>query len=386
VSAPETKIAEIVGSGKRVLYAGDPASGVAGALRERGNDVVTTGAAELERDAAASAREGAFDAVVFAGVLERLRDPARALTASRSLVRPGGVVVAVIPNVAHGAVRLALLRGRFDYRQLGIADEPPVRFYTRASALRLFAECGLSAERVERTTAPVFGDSDLVPRVRRADFDEALVAEVLRDEDADTLQFIVCAVPLADADALALLRAEIAHLESVVHGLQSARARGGSGGDGVAERGVAVNAAAAPAERLAELELLRAERDALAERVAMLDDLLAVERATRLDVEDACDRIERVARSRFAAAREGELARLRARSAVVDLELRLARAAAQRVEPPARRPPPSAPLASADVPAFLRGRRTLVVLPREEARAPLRSRVRRLLARLRLLR
>ena len=373
MSALETKIAEIVGSGKRVLFAGDAAASVAEALRAGGNDVVACDAAALERDAGALAGGGAFDAVVFAGALERLRDPARALTASRGALRDGGIVVAAIPNVAHGAVRLALLRGRFDYRALGMADEPPVRFYTRDSVLRLLAESGLAAARVERTTAPVFGVSEHVPRVRRADFDEALVAEVLRDEDAETLEFVACATPLADVDALAQLRARIAELESAVRGVPS-------------ERGVAVNAAHASAERLAELELLRAERDALAERVAMLDDLLAVERATRLDVEEACDRIERVARSRFAAAREGELVRLRARSAVVDLELRLARDAVHRVESGARRPPPSAPLASADVPAFLRGRRTLVVLPRDEARAPLRSRVRRLLARLRLLR
>ncbi len=363
MSAAETKIAEIVGSGRRVLHAGPDSASVVAALREAGNDVVSADAAELEGESQ-RARE-AYDAVVFAGALESLRDPARALTACRRLLREGGVVVAALRNVAHGAVRLALVHGRFDYRGLGLDDGPPVRFYTRESALRLFAESGLAVQRVERTTAPVFGDSALVPRVRRNDFDPALVAEVLRDEDAETLQFVIAAEPLGDADALALLRAEVARLERA---LETPRA----------ERGVELDPAHAASERLAELALLRAERDALAERVKMLDDLLAVERATRLDVEDACDRIERVARSRFESAREDELARLRTRAGAVELELKLARQAARRLESPARRPPARAPLSADAVRGLLAGRRTLDVLPAPAASAsPLRSRLRR---------
>jgi len=364
VSAAEAKVAEIAGSGRRVLHAGSDAGSVATALREAGNEVVSVDPAELEREAK-RARE-AYDAVVFAGALESVADPARALTACRRLLREGGVVVAALRNVAHGAVRLALLHGRFDYRQLGIDDGPPVRFYTRESALRLFTQSGLAVQRVERTTAPVFGDSPLVPRVRRNDFDPALVAEVLRDEDAETLQFVIAAEPLAEAEALELLRAEVARLERA---LETPRA----------ERGVEVDPAHAASERLAELELLRAERDALAERVKMLDDLLAVERATRLDVEDACERIERVARSRFEAAHEDELARLRTRSGAVELELKLARLAARRVESPARRPPARSPLSADAVRGVLAGRRTLDVLPAPAASAsPLRSRLRRL--------
>jgi len=358
----ETTIAEIVGSGRRVLHAGSEAASIVTLLREAGNPVISLDPAELESEAR-RARE-AYDAVVFAGALESLRDPARALTACRRLLREGGVVVAALRNVAHGAVRLALLHGRFDYRALGIAEAPPVRFYTRASALRLFAESGLATTRVERTTAPVFGDSPLVPRVRRNDFDPALVAEVLGDEDAETLQFVIAAEPLGDAEALALLRAEVARLE---RGLETPSA----------ECGEEIDPAHAASERLAELELVRAERDALAERVAMLDDLLAVERATRLDVEDACERIERVARSRFELAREDELARLRARSTAVELELKLARQAARRVESPARRPPARAPLSADAVRGLLGGRRTLEVLPPPAAgESPLRSRLR----------
>src|SRR5207302_3348121 len=68
-----------------------------------------------------------FDAILFADVLEHLRDPAAVLRRVRPLVAEGGVVVASIPNVAHASVRLALLGGSFRYREQGLLDESHLR-------------------------------------------------------------------------------------------------------------------------------------------------------------------------------------------------------------------------------------------------------------------
>src|SRR5262245_8615585 len=50
-----------------------------------------------------------FDVVLFADVLEHLRDPGAVLRRVRPFVAEGGSVVSSIPNIAHGSVRLALL-------------------------------------------------------------------------------------------------------------------------------------------------------------------------------------------------------------------------------------------------------------------------------------
>lgn len=81
---------------------------------------------------------GLFDVVVFADVLEHLSDPADAIAVARSVLKPGGLIVTSVPNIAHWSVRLDLLRGRFEYRDLGIMDATHLRWFTRDSLTRMF--------------------------------------------------------------------------------------------------------------------------------------------------------------------------------------------------------------------------------------------------------
>jgi methionine biosynthesis protein MetW len=89
---------------------------------------------------------GKFDVVMFADVLEHLVDPVPALERAGNLLRPGGRVVASIPNVAHWTVRWDLLWGRFDYQPCGIMDATHLRWFTRKGIDRLFAGAGFSIE------------------------------------------------------------------------------------------------------------------------------------------------------------------------------------------------------------------------------------------------
>jgi 2-polyprenyl-3-methyl-5-hydroxy-6-metoxy-1,4-benzoquinol methylase len=132
-----------------------------------------------------------FDVVVFADVLEHLKDPLRALRASVDLLRPGGRVVVSIPNVAHGSVRLALLDGRFDYREIGLLDDTHIRFFTRSTLLELLTAAGLVPSDVRRTTAGVFATEIPVDPTR---VPEVVLHDLERDDDAETYQFVLSAV------------------------------------------------------------------------------------------------------------------------------------------------------------------------------------------------
>ena len=76
-------------------------------------------------------------------VLEHLKDPWAILGNIKENLKPDGYVVASIPNIAHGAIRLALLEGRFDYTSLGILDDTHLRFFTRESIFELFRKSWL---------------------------------------------------------------------------------------------------------------------------------------------------------------------------------------------------------------------------------------------------
>jgi len=252
-------VADLVGSAKRVLDVGCSTGYFAEALAGRGNEVLGV---EYDDASAASARErglevlttdvetadlaahfgaGSFDVVIYADLLEHLRDPLPVLRRTHDLLAPGGFVVISLPNIAHGDIRLALLDGRFDYTETGILDTTHTRFFTRKTLLRFVRDAGFAVAEVRRTTTPLF---ETEQGLDAAAYDTALVERVLADPEALTYQFVVKAV-VDDASASdvglperlyeaelerdrlasesARLRQRLEHLEGVVAGVDATR-------------------------------------------------------------------------------------------------------------------------------------------------------------------
>jgi 2-polyprenyl-3-methyl-5-hydroxy-6-metoxy-1,4-benzoquinol methylase len=134
---------------------------------------------------------GGFDVVVFGDVLEHLKDPLRVLRASRGVLAPEGYVVASIPNVAHGDVRLSLLKGVFRYQPLGLLDDTHIRFFTRESIDELFDQAGFVVSEVERVSVDLFGtELGVVP----GEFSPEVVAGIEADPESRTYQFVLRAL------------------------------------------------------------------------------------------------------------------------------------------------------------------------------------------------
>ena len=94
---------------------------------------------------------GTFDCVLALDVLEHMRRPDRALALLRPLLKPEGLLICSIPNVARVGVRLGLLFGRFEYGDGGALSKGHLRFFTRRSASQLLTEAGFRIEKVEPT-------------------------------------------------------------------------------------------------------------------------------------------------------------------------------------------------------------------------------------------
>jgi 2-polyprenyl-3-methyl-5-hydroxy-6-metoxy-1,4-benzoquinol methylase len=168
-----------------------------------------------------------FDAIVFGDVLEHLRDPLPLLRSARGMLSPGGCVVISVPNIAHGDVRLSLLQGRFDYRNLGLLDSTHVRFFTRQSLQAFLKDAGFTAVDVQTTTADLL-TTELADTARGAD--PAVIDRLRDDIDATTYQFVIRAVrddavQLAEETAwraaemekqLTAARAEVCQLEAAL--------------------------------------------------------------------------------------------------------------------------------------------------------------------------
>jgi SAM-dependent methyltransferase len=96
-------------------------------------------------------RRGPFDVVMFADVLEHLPDPTVLLRLAISGLKPGGLILISVPNVAHWTVRAKLLFGRFDYADTGIMDATHVRWFYDRSIRALVESAGLEVLAMRQT-------------------------------------------------------------------------------------------------------------------------------------------------------------------------------------------------------------------------------------------
>ena len=110
--------------------------------------------------------QGYFQSIILADVLEHLVEPAGVLAGLEQKLAPAGEIVVSLPNVAHWSVLQGLLHGCWQYRDAGILDRSHLRFFTRESALGLFAAAGFSATSV--TPIALAGDAEIPDRLLQA--------------------------------------------------------------------------------------------------------------------------------------------------------------------------------------------------------------------------
>lgn len=154
----------------RILDVGCAAGYLGKVLRERGHYV-----AGIEADTAAARRASAyydvfhladletfafpyrqeFDYILFADILEHLRDPAAVLRKAIPVLRDSGKLIVSVPNIANWVIRLSLLLGNFDSADRGILDKTHLHFFTLRTLQNLMAEVRCQVLDVTPTTVPI---------------------------------------------------------------------------------------------------------------------------------------------------------------------------------------------------------------------------------------
>jgi glycosyltransferase involved in cell wall biosynthesis/trans-aconitate methyltransferase len=87
--------------------------------------------------------DGEYDVAILADVLEHVVDSASLLRQAKERLAENGRLLVSLPNAVHWSMRATVASGRFDYTNKGILDSTHLRFFTQASARRLFEEAGL---------------------------------------------------------------------------------------------------------------------------------------------------------------------------------------------------------------------------------------------------
>ena len=87
--------------------------------------------------------EDKFDYIIFADVLEHLRNPTKILKIVQKYLQESGSIIISIPNVAHSAILIDLLQDKFIYKDVGLLDNTHIKLFTKTTLDTMINECGL---------------------------------------------------------------------------------------------------------------------------------------------------------------------------------------------------------------------------------------------------
>ncbi|MFZ5765122.1 MAG: class I SAM-dependent methyltransferase [Thermodesulfobacteriota bacterium] len=208
------RILALVRPGARVLDVGCSSGYLASLLRDEFSCRVT--GIELDAEAAAKAAavcdrvvvgdveelpgslfaDNSFDIIIFADVLEHLRDPRAVLAKVVPWLGEEGFVVVSIPNFGYKGVLLGLADGRLERTSHGILDDTHVQFFALPEIFTLLAGAGLLPVVLDRTVKGI-ADSEFARR--EFALPDELQALIDQGPEVDTYQFIVKACPAGPA-------------------------------------------------------------------------------------------------------------------------------------------------------------------------------------------
>ena len=108
-----------------------------------------------------------FDVIVFADILEHLKDPLDVLKTFKNYLKDDGYIIISVPNIANWRIRLQLLFGNFEYNEYGILDSGHLRFFNKKGALKLVNDAGFEIIEFDLSVGDVNKFSKIVHSIGR---------------------------------------------------------------------------------------------------------------------------------------------------------------------------------------------------------------------------
>jgi SAM-dependent methyltransferase len=136
-----------------------------------------------------------FDYILFADVLEHLRDPEAVLRRCIPALKESGKIIISVPNIANFLVRVSLLFGKFDYMERGILDKTHMRFFTLRSLKKMMADVDCRVLGVIPTPLPVQIVFPFTEKPTFAALHEIVYALTRCWKRAFAYQFVITAAP-----------------------------------------------------------------------------------------------------------------------------------------------------------------------------------------------
>lgn len=89
-----------------------------------------------------------FDCIIYGDVLEHLINPWGLLARHCEYLKPKGLIIASIPNIAHYRIIKMLKKNEWNYKDAGVLDDTHLRFFTIKSVKKMFSDAHLEIIKV----------------------------------------------------------------------------------------------------------------------------------------------------------------------------------------------------------------------------------------------
>jgi 2-polyprenyl-3-methyl-5-hydroxy-6-metoxy-1,4-benzoquinol methylase len=93
--------------------------------------------------------QGKYDVILCADVLEHLISPNTALEELIKYLKPDGIFIISLPNVAFILNRINLFFGKWEYKKYGILDQTHLRFYTIKTGAKMIESSNLKVTMIK---------------------------------------------------------------------------------------------------------------------------------------------------------------------------------------------------------------------------------------------
>lgn len=129
----------------------------------------------------------AFDAIIFADVLEHLQNPEEVLKRAAGLLKEDGSVFVSVPNVTHNDIVLKSIEEHFDYTKTGLLDNTHIHFWGLENIRTLGKDAGLTIRNLEGTPCSMGSTEQNVQMGKNR-----LLENILRERSAGEIyQFVL---------------------------------------------------------------------------------------------------------------------------------------------------------------------------------------------------
>lgn len=136
-------------------------------------------------------KNGKFDYIIFADVLEHLRNPVRTLSFAKKLLKNDGKVIFSIPNICHNDIMIRMYYDNFTYTNIGLLDNTHIHFWGGNNLPGFCDKAGFDIEVIDLLLAKTGKTEQGFPLNQ---IDDELLALLKKRKLGEVYQYIVTCV------------------------------------------------------------------------------------------------------------------------------------------------------------------------------------------------